>query len=84
MLAMLLDEFGDQAGPAGLVASAHPGAVITMEVLVEQHVIAPVGVVLKALAPAEHRSPAVTVAQKDPPSYDSDVAVSDAPSGRTI
>src|SRR5438046_319619 len=36
------DEGADRAGPAGLMAGAEAGAVVAVEVLVEQHVIAPV------------------------------------------
>ena len=33
---------GDEAGPSGLVAGAEPGAVVAVEVLVEQHEVLPV------------------------------------------
>jgi len=42
-----LDQPGDEAGPAGLVAGADPGAVVAVEVLVEQDVVSPVGIVWK-------------------------------------
>ena len=35
-LALLLDQFGDKAGPAGLVRSAQAGAVVAMEIFVKQ------------------------------------------------
>src|SRR5882672_4497652 len=41
-LAALLEELRDEARPAGLVAGADPGAVVTVEVLVEQDQVAPV------------------------------------------
>src|SRR5262245_15266977 len=37
---------GDDAGPSRLVARAEPGAVVAVEVLVEQHEIAPVRILL--------------------------------------
>src|SRR5215213_5816701 len=43
----LLDQFGDQGGPAGLVAGAKTGAAFAMEVLVEEQVVAPVWIGLK-------------------------------------
>ena len=56
-----LDQLGHQPGPAGLVAGAEAGAVVAVEVLVEQEVVAPVRVVLELLAcrrtPAAARSP---------------------------
>src|SRR5262245_338792 len=42
-----MEQAGDDAGPAGLVASADARAVVAVEVFVEQHQFAPVGVVLK-------------------------------------
>src|ERR1700751_4584628 len=43
------DQFGDQAGPAGLVACSQSSAVITVEVLEEQKEILPVGIRLEFL-----------------------------------
>ena len=43
-------EPGDDAGPAGLVAGAEAGAVVAVEVLVEQQAVAPVRIVLELLA----------------------------------
>ena len=40
----------DDAGPAGLMAGAEPGAVVAVEVLVEQDEIAPVRIVLELAA----------------------------------
>ena len=54
---VLLDEFGNQSGPAGLMARADPGAVVAMEVFVERDQIAPVWVVLEFFRAAENRSP---------------------------
>ena len=52
-------------GPAGLVARAEPGAVVAVEVLVEEDVVAPVGIGLELLRAAVDGSPAVLVAQED-------------------
>src|SRR5207302_1374695 len=65
VLALLLDELGDQAGPARLMARAHAGPVVAVEVLVERHIVAPVRIVLEILLPAKHRPPAVVVAHED-------------------
>ena len=61
-----LDELGHDPGPAGLVAGAQPGAVVAVEVLVEQDVVAPVGIGLELLRAAVDGSPAVLVTQEDP------------------
>jgi hypothetical protein len=44
-----LDDAGDQPGPARLVAGAEPGAVVAVEVLVEQDLVLPLGIGLEAL-----------------------------------
>jgi hypothetical protein len=44
---ILLDQFGYQTGPAGLMACADPGAVVAVEVFVEWNRVAPVRVGLK-------------------------------------
>ena len=59
------DDVGDQAGPAGLVRRAQPGAVVAVEVLVEHQVVLPRRVVLQALDPAEARPPPVGADQED-------------------
>jgi hypothetical protein len=64
VFALLLDELGDQAGPAGLMAGAHASAVVTVEILVERHIITLVLVVLEALLPAEHRPPPTPIARR--------------------
>src|SRR5258706_16451715 len=56
---------GDDAGPARLVTSTQPGAVVPVEVFVKQDEIAPVGVVLELLARAIDGSPAVLATQED-------------------
>ena len=48
---VLLDEFGNQSGPAGLMTRADPGAVVAVEVFVEQDQITPVWVGLEFFVP---------------------------------
>src|SRR5512133_2106063 len=43
---LLADQLGNKAGPTSLVASAHPAAVVAVEVLMERDVVTPVGVAL--------------------------------------
>jgi hypothetical protein len=45
--AALLQQFGDQASPARLVARADALASVSMEVFVEEDEVAPVGIVLE-------------------------------------
>src|SRR5215470_4740005 len=59
------DQRRHQPGPAGLVTGADAGAVVAMEIFVEQQVIPPVGIALELLGAAEHRPPPVLVAQED-------------------
>ena len=42
-----IHKWSNQIGPTGLVAGPQPGPVIAVEVFIEKHMIAPVGVVLK-------------------------------------
>ena len=62
MLALLLDELSDQPSPAGLMVCHHPRAIVNVEVLVEQHIVAPLEIALEALAPAAHGPPAIAIA----------------------
>ena len=48
------------------MAGAQPGAVVAVEVFVEQDVIAPVGIGLELLRAAVDRTPAMLIAQEDP------------------
>src|SRR4051794_35995693 len=61
----LIDQRGDQAGPARLVRRAEPFAGVGVEELVEQEQISPVRVALEFLHPAVHGAKAVAVAGKD-------------------
>ena len=58
------DEVGDDAGPARLVRGAEPGAVVAVEVLVEDDVVLPRRVGLEALDAPEARAPAVGPTRK--------------------
>ncbi len=60
--AVKLDEFGHESGPASLMAGTEPGAIVAVEVFVEQDVIAPVGIALELLRSAVHRTLATLVA----------------------
>src|SRR4051812_17741502 len=59
-----LDQRGDEPGPAGLVTGAQPGTVVTVEVLVEEDVVAPVGIRLELLHVAVDRSSPVFITGK--------------------
>src|SRR6266446_8496165 len=66
LLAALLEELGDEAGPARLVARADAGAVVAVEVLVEEHEVPPVGVREPFLDAAVDRSLPARASQEDP------------------
>src|SRR5262249_28478315 len=61
----LLNELRHQRGPTALVAGAEPGAVVAVEIFIEQYIIAPVWVRLKALSAAVDGPAPVVVLQKD-------------------
>src|SRR5512137_1552109 len=61
-----LDELRHDASPPGLVVGAEASAVVAVEVLVEEDVIAPVRVGLELLGVAVHRASALLVAQEGP------------------
>src|ERR1700674_2777457 len=61
----LFNQFCDETGPAGLVACADAGAVVAVEVFVENDEVAPVWVVLKDRGRARHGLSAVRVAEKN-------------------
>src|SRR5262249_56611425 len=64
-LAALLQELGDDGRPARLVSGAHAGAVVPVEVFVEQQQIAPVRILLELLGAPVDRPAAVGPAQED-------------------
>ena len=53
------------SGPSGLVAGPKPGAVVPVEILVEQNVVSPVRVFLKLLGSVIDGALAVRIAPKD-------------------
>jgi hypothetical protein len=50
-----LYQFGDDSGPARLVASTDARAVVTMKVFVEQQVVPPMPIALEGFSTAEYR-----------------------------
>ena len=65
LFAALLEKFGDQAGPACLVACAQSRTVVSMKVFVEQNVIAKMLVRLELFRVAEHRSAPAVILQEN-------------------
>src|SRR5215472_3050313 len=61
-----LDQFCNDAGPAGLVAGSQPRPVIPVEVLVEQNVVLPVRIGLEFLGSSVHWTAPRLVSQKNP------------------
>ena len=59
------DQVGDDPRPAGLVRGAEAGAVVAVEVLVEEDVVLPLRIGLEPLDPAEARPPAVGADEED-------------------
>ena len=63
LAAALLDEFGGEGGPAGLVAGADAGAVVAVKVFIKEDVVAPMGVALEeGDAPVEGAPAGILVA----------------------
>src|SRR5215218_3573113 len=60
-----VDEVGDDGGPAGLMTGADARAVVAVEVLVKEDVVAPVRVSLHHFGVAEDRATAIGSAQED-------------------
>src|SRR6516164_1702048 len=60
-----LEQKGDQGGPSGLMRGAHAASGIAVEVLVEQYVVAEVGVRLLDAIVTEHRPATVRAAQEE-------------------
>src|SRR6266567_8627154 len=59
-----LDQLCHHAGPSRLVARAQPRPVVSVEVLVEQEVIAPVGIGLELLGPTVDGPPTALIAKE--------------------
>src|SRR5205823_4438469 len=64
-LSGLLEQLRDQPRPARLVIRAHTRAVVAVEVLVEEQVVAEVRIALQLLRLAERRPAAVSIAQEE-------------------
>src|SRR5690349_16031117 len=62
---ILLDQFRDQGGPAGLMAGTDAGAVVAVKIFVERDEIAPMIITLEFFRAAEDRPASGVVAQED-------------------
>src|SRR5262249_34460877 len=72
--APFVDQGGDEGRPARLVRGAQPGAVVAVEVLIEEDEVAPEGVVLERARAAVDRPSAGGVAREDPDQAVGDLA----------
>src|SRR5271166_6599640 len=61
-----LDQLGDDAGPAGLMAGAKARSGVAVEVLVEENMISPVRIGLELIRVGEGGTAAILVAKEDP------------------
>src|SRR5712692_5351147 len=61
----LLEEFGDEPGPARLVTCAQAGTVVPVKIFVKQDKVFPMGIVLKKVDSAGNRAAPVLAANKD-------------------
>src|SRR5581483_9286034 len=64
-LAGLLDEFGNQAGPPGLMIGADTRAVIAMKIFMKQNEVFPVRVALKHFDAACHGATSIRPTQEE-------------------
>ena len=62
--AVKLNEFGNESCPTGLMTGAQPGAIVTMEVFIEENVVAPEWIALELFRAAVDGSSALRVAQE--------------------
>ena len=60
------EQFDDHGGPSGLMAGANTGAVIAVEVLVEEQQILPMGIALKQLHRAIEWTMASLITAEEP------------------
>src|SRR5580658_7806825 len=65
LLSALLDQFGDEASPSGLVACADTRAVIAVEIFVKEQQIFPVRIALENFGTARDGTPAVLASDKN-------------------
>src|SRR5262245_35557874 len=61
----LLQQFGDERGPAGLMAGADTGAGVAVEVFMERDQVVPVRVALEVVVRAEHGPAPLGIAYED-------------------
>src|SRR5947208_2087314 len=66
LFAALLEELSNKAGPARLVAGADAGAVVAVEVLIEEDQVAPGRIALELRRAAAHGPAAVLSTEEDP------------------
>src|SRR5580700_9845694 len=64
LFAPFIQQRRHQGGPSRLMRRSQSRSVVAVEILVKQHVIAPVGILLKLLRPSINRAAAGVVAQK--------------------
>ena len=65
LLSALFDQFGDQGSPASLVTRADAGAIVGMEIFVEEEQIFPVRIALEDFGAAGDRPSAVFAANEN-------------------
>src|SRR5215469_18952119 len=65
-LAALLQRFGHQTSPAGLMACAYTSASVPMEVLVKKNELVPIGIRLEFLNAPIDRALALLISQENP------------------
>ena len=61
----LLQQFGHQSGPPRLVARSYTGAIIAVEILIKQNMVAPVGIVLERRLVAVYGPSPILILQKN-------------------
>src|SRR3974390_2085211 len=55
----------DDSGPAGLMARAEAGAIVAVEILIEEEVVAPVRILLELPGSAVNGAPSIVVLEED-------------------
>src|SRR5580692_7573031 len=61
----LFDQFGDEAGPAGLVTRTEAGAIVAVEILIEEQQVPPVRIALEKFGAAGNGAAAVFVTNEN-------------------
>ena len=65
LLVELIDEVGDEAGPAGLMRSATAAAIVAVKVLEEQDVVLEIRIGLELFIASEDGAPSIGTALKE-------------------